>query len=482
MVIAAARLFAAVLGIAVPIVLVRSLDQTEFGQYKQVFLVVTTLASVLSFALPSSLYYLVARHPNAGPSFLAQTFVALCAAGALAGGLIYAAAAVFASFVHTEARDVLVWSALLAALSVPASLLPIAPAVERRARLAGLLIAGSDLSRGLAMVVAALVFGTVASVLAAAAGVALLATMMVGSYVIRSRRHARLARGNLREQVNYCAPMAASSYVGLVREQYHAFYVGAAFNPAQFAVYSVGTMNVPLIGQVSSALADVLVLEASRHYSNGSLEELRRVWHRVTDVHALVMVPVAVVLAVFADDLVVVLYGRAYEEAAAILRVFLILLPLRIAMTSPMMRATGDSRGMLLADLFSLAATLASAPVFVREFGPVGAVGSLLVGSLVFQVVAARRIAKVMGVGVGELMPIGRWTRLSLLCGACTLPPWFFLLAAPAPARLLLGGALAGSAYTVAVLKLHLVPPGEREMVLGTLARWLPERWLRRLG
>jgi hypothetical protein len=29
---------------------------------------------------------------------------------------------------------------------------------------------------------------------------------------------------------------------------------------------------------------------------------------------------------------------------------------------------------------------------------------------------------------------------------------------------------------------LHLVPAGERAMVLGLLARWLPERWLRRLG
>jgi O-antigen/teichoic acid export membrane protein len=482
MVIAVARLFAAVLGIVVPVVLVRALDQTEFGQYKQIFLVVTTLAALLSFAMPSSLYYLVARYPDAGPSFLAQTFVVLCAAGLLAGGLIYAAAPVFAGFVHTGARDVLLWSAVLAALSVPASLLPIAPAVERRARLAGFLIAGSDLARGFAMVVAALVFGTVSSVLAAAAAVALLATMLVGAYLLWSRRRAKLARGNLAEQFRYCAPMAASSYVGLAREQYHAFYVGAAFSPAQFAVYSVGTMNVPLIGQVSSALGDVLVLEASRHFSSGNKEELRRVWHRVTDVHALVMMPVAVILAVFADDLVVVLYGRAYEDAATILRVFLVLLPLRIAMTSPMLRATGDSRGMLLADLFSLAATLASAPLFVRQFGPVGAVGSLLVGSLTFQALAARRIARTMAIGIGALLPVGRWARLALLCSACTFPPWLLLLAAPAPVRLLLGGALACTAYTVAVLKLHLIPAGERAMVLGMLARWLPERWLRRLG
>ncbi len=482
MIIAVARLFAAVLGIAVPIVLVRALDQTEFGQYKQVFLVVTTLATVLSFAMPSSLYYLVARHPDAGPSFLAQTFLVLCAAGALAGGLIYAAAPVFADFVHTEAADILFWSAVLAALSVPASLLPIAPAVERCARLAGLLIAGSDLSRGLAMVVAALAFGTVSSVLAAAAGIAFVATLLVGAYLLWSRRRARLARGNLAEQFRYCAPMAASSYVGLAREQYHAFYVGAVFSPAQFAVYSVGTMNVPLIGQVSSALGDVLVLEASRHYASGNKEELRRVWHRVTDVHALVMVPVAVVFAVFADDLVVVLYGRAYEEAAAILRVFLLMLPLRIAMTSPMLRATGDSRGMLIADLVSLATTLASAPLFVRQFGPVGAVGSLLVGSLTFQVVAAHRIARTMATGIGALMPVGRWTRLGLLCAACAIPPWLALLAAPAPVRLLLGGAVAVAAYSLAVLKLNLVPPGERAMILGMLGRWVPERWLRHLG
>jgi hypothetical protein len=151
-------------------------------------------------------------------------------------------------------------------------------------------------------------------------------------------------------------------------------------------------------------------------------------------------------------------------------------------MTSPMLRATGDSRGMLLADLFSLTATLASAPFFVRQFGPVGAVGSLLVGSFTFQALAARRIARTMALGIGALLPVARWTRLALLCAACAFPPWLLLLAAPAPLRLLLGGALACTAYTVAVLKLHLVPAGERAMVLGLLARWLPERWLRRLG
>ena len=70
-----ARAFAALVGIAVPLVLVRVFDQTAFGYYKELFLIAGTAVPLLSFGLPASVFYLGPRHPHPDQDYSGRLFL-----------------------------------------------------------------------------------------------------------------------------------------------------------------------------------------------------------------------------------------------------------------------------------------------------------------------------------------------------------------------------------------------------------------------
>ncbi|HEY8460922.1 MAG TPA: lipopolysaccharide biosynthesis protein, partial [Blastocatellia bacterium] len=59
-----ANLAAFALSFLTPLVIVRVFDQTEFGTYKQIFLILTTFIGALHLRIPMSAYYFMRREPD----------------------------------------------------------------------------------------------------------------------------------------------------------------------------------------------------------------------------------------------------------------------------------------------------------------------------------------------------------------------------------------------------------------------------------
>jgi O-antigen/teichoic acid export membrane protein len=475
MVVAAARLLSAVLGIATPVILVRALDQTEFGQYKQAFLVAGTAVAVMSFGLPGSLYYFVPRSAARAQRYLSQTLLLLCAFGALSAGAVLAAADLVGTFFHSDSRSLPYWLAALVGFAVPAAMLPIAPTVDRRAKLGGLLLAGTDLTRGVAMITAALFLGSVESVIAAAALVAAASTAVTFGYLAwRPRPPDSSARGALAEQARYAAPMAASAYVVLARDQYHSYFVAATFSPAQFAVYAIGTLTVPLIHQILMSLGEVLVLETSRHHALRDQAEMRRVWDRVVHLQVLAIVPLFCALQMFAHDVIRLLYGDAYGDAAGLFRWYLLTLLVMITPMSPMLRATGDTRTIMLADALSTIAAIATILMLTPVLGLTGAVLGVVIGSGAYALASVPRVARRLGHAPLALVP---WRHLAVVgfasIGSAALAS-VLLQNAPGPARAILGPGLTLSAVALIVLRWRMLPSSEHALVIDRFRRTLP--------
>jgi hypothetical protein len=85
----AARMAAAILTLSIPLVLARTLATSEYGTYKQLFLIWQTLLYVLPLGMAQSLYYFVPRAEDPRPYFVnALTFMVFM--GMVGGLAIYA--------------------------------------------------------------------------------------------------------------------------------------------------------------------------------------------------------------------------------------------------------------------------------------------------------------------------------------------------------------------------------------------------------
>ena len=75
----------------IPVLLVRHFNQTEFGTYKQLFLIYGTLYGLAQIGMAESLYYFVPRKPQEAGPYIANTLITLACAGAACLGLLWLA-------------------------------------------------------------------------------------------------------------------------------------------------------------------------------------------------------------------------------------------------------------------------------------------------------------------------------------------------------------------------------------------------------
>src|SRR5258706_1258025 len=72
----------------IPVVLVRVFNQTEFGNYRQIFLIYGTLFGLAQFGMAESLYYFVPLAPDQAGRYAANALLVLSAAGLVGLGLL----------------------------------------------------------------------------------------------------------------------------------------------------------------------------------------------------------------------------------------------------------------------------------------------------------------------------------------------------------------------------------------------------------
>jgi O-antigen/teichoic acid export membrane protein len=461
--------------LGVPVVLVRILDQSTFGHYKQLFLVAGTLFPLLALTLPGSLYYLVPRSAKDSQRYHVQAVLMLVGMGIVGGVALVIAREPLSRFFDAPLSEYLLWIALYTALMLPASLLVVSPMADRRARLTSVLVVGFDLLRGLLLIVVALLTRSLTAILIAACAHMALQVAAVAAYLIwRSDGPWTPSRLHLRSQLSYSLPLTAAGLIALAQIRLHSFYVAANFSSAQFAIYAVGTLSLPLIREFSRTVGEVVLIENAKQDSERNVSEMRRVWHHAVQVLGLVLLPGFLIAELFAGDVIRLLFGDPYINATPIFRVFLFSLPLSILLDTHMLQATRDLTVKIGADAASLTVTIAVLVVLAPVLGPIGAVLSLISGRAVFMLVASKRIAGRMELGLRDFLP---WralaAMLTLATGAATLA--FFVvgqLGLPILPRLLLGGALAVGAYAGPAWRWGLVPEAEKELVrrgLGAL-------------
>jgi O-antigen/teichoic acid export membrane protein len=206
---------------------------------------------------------------------------------------------------------------------------------------------------------------------------------------------------------------------------------------------------------------------------------MRRIWYRGVHGLALVALPLFAFVELFARDIIVVLFGSHYVASAAVFRVYATTIPLSLLFASPLLRATGDLRTMLWADIASLLVSVGALLVFVRTFGPLGAVGSLVAGNATFVLWASRLNAVRLGLPIRRFLPWGALARVLLLSLGTALAASFALSSAPAIVRVLLGCGFGMGLYALAAWRAGLIPLEERRLVtdaLGSLRRWMTGR------
>ncbi|HVD78585.1 MAG TPA: oligosaccharide flippase family protein [Vicinamibacteria bacterium] len=461
-----------------PLILVRLFDQTEFGTYKQVFLVYVTLYVLSQLGLAESLFYFIPRATGGPGGYVANSMLALAGTGLASLGLLWATAPALARWLgNPELARYLPLLGVFLALMLPSTALEIVM-ISRRRYIDGAVAYGvSDVLRALAFVVPALVWHGLRGLLI---GAAVFAAARLGASLIYLRRELgpsfRPQAARAWEQLAYALPFALTVLVDTVQLNYHQYAVAHRFDAATFAIYAVGCFQIPLLDLVASPMSNVMMVRMAERLRDGQPDEALAVCNRTTRTLALVFFPVLALLLVAARDLIVLLFTDRYLASVPIFMICSFTLLSNVLQTDAMLRVYAATRFMLAVGLMKLLMIATLIGAFMAAFGLPGAALVWVIAMLAMKGVVLARMKRSLRVGLGRLVP---WRDLAIIASAATaatLPAVVVKAAVEGPvlARLALTVLAGGVAYVLIVWQSGVLDADERLAVRTWLQRFTP--------
>lgn len=496
-VLTAARAAGFAITFAIPIVLTRAFEmqygveggRAEFGLYKLAFLIAVTCGRLLNIGLTASLYYFVPRDKGEGQPYIVQALLALSAIGVTAAALMMVFRDPLSVALNSpDLVELLPIVALMVLLMLPGDVVLSLPVIDRRPVLGAGLLAGSHMIRAGMLMGAAVVFRSVEAVVWAGVIAASTKVIALTLYVwIRGREEDSRPRMDfIGEQFHYALPFAVAVFFEAALASFHQFWVKGHVSDAVFAIYAAGSFQVPVIDMLVASVSEVVIVRAAAAWERHDLTELRRVWEGGMARLAVLIVPVWMVSEVLAGDVIGLVFGQGYLEAAPIFRIFLVALLLYMIIDHGILRATGDTRFLLKASAAGFFASAAALFVLARIDMMLGAVTSFVIGIAVMRLSGLWLVAKRLDISLTRAFPWRAFLSAMAAAGACAAGVWLVLLWVSGTfleqfagtsmyhfVRLALGGPLFLASYAALVWTFGLLDRDELRRIIG---RFVPGR------
>jgi O-antigen/teichoic acid export membrane protein len=442
---------------AVPLVLVRLFDQDTFGTYKLLFLVYGTLFGLAQLGAAESLYFFVPRRPADAGRHAANAAITLVAVGfGCAAALTFAAPAIGRWLANPELAASLPLVGIFLGLMLASALFEIVLVARGRYRAAASAYAVSDLARAAFVLVPALMLGGLRGLLlGAVAFAALRFAVMLWLFVRGLGLTLRPSLTLWREQWVYTLPFAVAVGVEVLQANLHLYVVAARFDPAIFAIYAVGCLQIPLVEVLTTSSANVMMVGMAAGGADRT-EDALSLWHDTTRRLALVIFPLVALLVALAPEVITVLFTRQYLDSVPVFQLWTCALLFAVPCVDAVLRARAQTRFLLHLNVLRLLMVIGLIGWALQAFGLPGAVLAMLAATAATRAIAIGRLARVLGVGAATVLP---WKSLGVT-GACALlalaPALWFArtLPVPPPVALLGGAAIYAVVYAMLCLRL----------------------------
>jgi O-antigen/teichoic acid export membrane protein len=398
-----ARTLALVLSFALPLLLVRRLSQHEFGLYKQAFLIVGTALTTLPLGLGMSAFYFLPREHERRGTIVLNILVCYAVTGGAAClvFLLYpqSLAVIFNSAELVQYAPMI---GLVSLLWLTSSFLEIVVIANQEARLASVFIIGSQFTKALLLLAAAIPYGSVSALLYAALIQGLVQTAILLRY-LHSRFPGFWRDFNwtmMREQLAYALPLGFAALLLRTQSDVHNYFVSYRFGADVYAIYSIGCFNILLVDLLTDSIGSVMIPRVSYLQSLHRTREIIEVIARMTRKLAAVLFPLYVFLLITGREVIILLFTDRYVASWPIFAINLTVIPLALIASAydPVIRAYPEHRYFLIRlRAVLLVVLLATLWLTTKYYGPIGAIAAVVGVSSIERLVTAVRYAKVLG-------------------------------------------------------------------------------------
>ncbi len=429
-----AKLLGFVFSAVLPFVLVRQLSKSDFGLYKQVFLVIANIGNILPLGFGMSAYYFLPREPlrqqNVIFNILLFNFVV--------GGLAFLTLLFFPNLLESifqspQMREFAVLIGTVIWLWIFSNFLEHIAVANQEPRMAMKFIVFAQLSKTIWLLCAAFFFTTVESLIYAAMMQAAVQTAILMFYL--NSRFAGFWRkfdfAFFRQQFKYSLPFGLASLLGITQIDLHNYFVGHRFTDAEFAIYANGCFELPLIGMLMESVGAILIPRMSELQRQNDRQGMIELTVKAMEKLALAYFPMYVFLLISAKDFVTTLFTNEYAESIPIFIINITLLPTLIFTTDAVVRSYAHlGKFLLRTRIFIFVGMVAALFLGIQQFDLLGMIAIVVVTSLIERTITTIKVYQTLGVKPKDWRLLNRVfkTALAAIFAGCVLfiLNWFF--------------------------------------------------------
>jgi O-antigen/teichoic acid export membrane protein len=388
-----------------PILVVRLLSVEEFGRYREFLLYSTLLQAFAAFYIRDSLLYFIPAHPESPWRLVRQTAVLTALTSVLAVLLLAAAEELTASaIVGGYLLPLIAYTLFSVNLDFWECLW-----IARRRPLAVFVYSAARLcARLLVVIVAAWLTHDVTTIIWSlvvleAVRLAISAGVMI---VLDQSRNEPPVSGAWRDQLRFCIPAGAASLLSTGNRSLSSLAVTKVLGPGALAQFSIGRLSEYVVVVARNSLSAVVLPEMVRRGAQANADALG-LWRQTTVLNMILLFPVAVLGAWFAEPLIVTLFGEGYRQAAPIMQLYMLVVVRECFDFSPPLRAVNRTRALFESNLVALIAGAAGLVVLIPLAGLAGAMIAFVISCYADAAYLWWRTSQVYGVGVRTILPWG---------------------------------------------------------------------------
>lgn len=423
----------------VPIIMIRLLSKAEVGVLSTVMMLYATLALVLTSAFPSTLmYYLPSREAPERRALAVRMSLMMLALGGALGilmlglglvGLSLGGASVAAE--HSE-RSLLDPKALFYLLALapyplgdlPARLLPNLLVIEGRARDAATIGVVKAVGASVATLIP-IALGLPLHVVIACMSLFGIAYCALLPYYVRT-----LYRGVPRvpapvsasEILRFTVPLGVTDVVGRLNSELDRYLIAGSFPVTRVAEYRAAAWQVPIIKEIPYTVGRVDTPYLNRLFEAGKAREAIQLWRASTEKVALLVVPLACIFVVAAEEVVVLLFTEEYLGSAMVFRLYSLLMLGRACSFGNVLLAAGKPGYVFRAAILSFLSNIVLSVAALLLLGFIGpAVGSV-VAFAAMTFFYCWLIGKAANVRLRETFPLMAYLRVVFTAGVASIP------------------------------------------------------------
>ena len=355
----------------------RYLSTTDVAVFRQTFLVYTTISPFLLLGIPSGIYYTFARNEKRIRAVVLESFIVLSSTSFLFTAFILLGGNRLLAYLFSnpslESTSYLLgpYSFFMMMVSLSTPVLVYLKRINFNAKYhafrtlfcVGITVLCVYIYKTATSGIYSNVFSNIVASL-----VICLATLYVlpkDDYIVR--------KSSISSMLKISIPIGISAMLGTLDTYLDKWIVSIMMNPEEYAIFSTGAHEIPLIGALTSAVTTVVLVDMTTAAKERKFEEALHLFKSASKKTSLIVLPIMCFLAVSAMPFIGFLYTDRYIGAIDVFRVYLLYLPVRTVFYGPIMIALGRSKQILIRSIIEIIANAILSIIFIKLFSSVGA-------------------------------------------------------------------------------------------------------------